>query len=155
MRVLFWLLIGVLPLAAQRSGVDTTSGGIGPVTPTTFAAHVARNTVDFGPLPLQALVLWHGETNWFTDDWTRDEKGIHTPTRTIEYTFNGDSVTIDGLKVSLRGINVILVEVEPTRTRVVETLYIEESIPVRNTEDPIRAILRRHPRLAEFAELEP
>jgi hypothetical protein len=154
-HALLSILIGVLPLAAQRSGVDTTSGGVGPVTPTTFAAYVARNTVDFGPLPLQVLVLWHGGTNWFTDDWTRDEKGIHTPTRTIEYTFNGDSVTIDGQKIPLTGVNVILVEVEPTRTRVVETLYIDESIPIRNTEDPVRAIVRRHPRLAEFAGLEP
>ena len=154
-RVLAWLLIGVLPLAAQKSGVDTSGGGVGPVTPTTFATSVARNTVNFGPLTLQALVLWHGETNWFTDEWSFDEKGIHTATRSFEFRFHGDSVTIDGQKVPLEGINVILVEVEPTGTRVVETLYIDEVIPVTNTEDPIRALLRRNPRLAAFAELQP
>ena len=154
MSLLVWLLIGVLPLV-QQSRVDTSGGGAGPVTPTTFATSVHQNTVDFGPLRLQALVLWHGDANWFTDQWAFDEKGIHTPTRVLDFRFLGDAVTIDGEKVPLSGINVILVEVEPTRTRVVETLYIDEWIPVRNTEDPIRAILRRHPRLAEFAEFEP
>ena len=154
MSLLVWLLIGVLPLAPQLR-IDTSGGGAGPVTSTTFATSVHQNTVDFGPLRLQALVLWHGDTNWFTDQWTFDEKGIHTPTRLLEFRFSGDAVIVDGRKISLTGINVILVEVEPTRTRVVETLYIEESIPVKNTEDPIRAIVRRHPRLAQFAELEP
>jgi hypothetical protein len=147
------LLIGILALVPQLR-VHTSGGGAGPVTPTTFATSVHQNTVDLGPLRLEALVLWHGDTNWFTDQWEFDEKGIRTPTRTFEFRFNGDSVTIDGQKISLAGTNVILVEVEPTRTRVVETLYIEESIPIRNTEDPIRALVGRHPRLAEFAELE-
>jgi len=126
------------------------------VTPTTFATWVGSNTVDFGPLRLRVLVLWHGgATNWVTEPWSSDENGIHTASRSLEFRVHGDSVTIDGAKVSLDGINVILVEVEPTRSRVVETLYIEESIPVRNTEDPIRALVRRYPRLAQFAELEP
>lgn len=154
MSLLVWLLLGVLPLAPQ-SRIETSGGGAGPVTPTTFATSVHQNTVDSGPLRLQALVLWHGDTNWFTDQWTFDEKGIHTPTRLLEFRFSGDALTIDGRQIPLAGINVILVEVEATTTRVVETLYIEESIPVRNTEDPIRALLRRHPRLAQFAELEP
>jgi hypothetical protein len=153
MPLLAWLLIGALPLA-QQFRVDVSGGGVGPVTATTFATSVHRNTVDLGPLRLEALVLWHGDTNWFTDQWEFDEKGIRTPTRTLEFRFNGDSVTIDGQKISLAGTNVILVEVEPTRTRVVETLYIEESIPLRSTEDPIRALVGRHARLREFAELE-
>jgi hypothetical protein len=152
--LLVWLLIGVLPPAPQLR-VDTSGGGAGPVTPTTFATSVHQNTVDCGPLRLQALVLWHGDTNWFTDQWTFDEKGIHTPTRLLEFRFSGDALTIDGQQIPLAGINVVLVEVEATTTRVVETLYIEESIAVRNTEDPIRTLLRRHPRLAQFAELEP
>ena len=154
MSLLVWLLIGVLSLAPQ-SRIDTSGGGVGPVTPTTFATSVHQNTVDSGPLKLQALVLWHGDTNWFTDRWSFDEKGIHTPTRLLEFRVSGDAVTVDGQQISLAGTNVILVEVERTRTRVVETLYIEESIPIRSTEDPIRAIVRRHPRLAQFAELEP
>jgi hypothetical protein len=152
MSLLLWLLIGALPLSQLR--VHTSGGGVGPVTPTTFATSIHENTVDFGPLKLQALVLWHGDTNWFTDDWTFDEKGIHTPTRLLEFRYLGDTVVIDGQKIPTERINVILVEVEPTRTRVVETLYVDESIPIRNTEDPVTAILRRHPRLAEFAELE-
>jgi hypothetical protein len=152
--LLVWLLIGVLPVT-QQLGVDTSGGGAGPVTPTTFATSVHQNTVDFGPLRLRALVLWHGDTNWFTDQWTFDEKGIRTPTRLLEFRFSGDAVTVDGQKIPLTGINVILVEVEPGQTRVVETLYIDEVVPIRNTEDPIRAILRRHPRLAAFAELGP
>jgi hypothetical protein len=155
MNLLLWSLIAILPFG-QQTGVDTSGGGDGPVTQNTFATWVGRNTTDLGPLKVQVLVLWHGgETNWFTEPWSSDEKGIHTATRSLEFRFHGDSVTIDGQKVSLSGTNVVLVEVEPTRTRVVETLYIDESIPIRNTEDPIRAIVRRHPRLAEFAELEP
>jgi hypothetical protein len=155
MILLLLSLIVLLPVA-QQTRVDTSGGGDGPITRNTFAAWVGRNTVDLGLLRLQVLVLWHGgETNWFTEPWSSDEKGIHTPTRSYEFRFHGDSVTIDGQKISLTGINVILVEVEPTRTRVVETLYIDDTIPSRNTEDPIRAIVRRHPRLAEFAELEP
>ncbi len=155
MYVLAWLLLFVLPLPAQKSGVDSSGGGVGPVTPTTFATFVAGNTVDLGPLTLQVLVLWHGAPNWFTDDWTYDEKGIRTPTRLIEYRFNGDTVTVGKQTIALAGINVILVEVEPAETRVVDTLYIDEVVPIRNTEDPIRALLRRHPRLAAFAEFEP
>ena len=155
MNLLLWSLIAILPFV-QQARVDTSGGGDGPLSQNTFATWVGRNTSDLGPLRLQVLVLWHGgETNWFTEPWSSDEKGIHTANRSYEFRFHGDSVTIDGQKISLAGINVILVEVEPTRTRVVETLYIEESIPARNTEDPIRAIVRRYPRLAEFAGLQP
>jgi hypothetical protein len=152
--LLLCVLIGIV--LSQQSRVDTSGGGTGPLSASTFAAWVGGNAVDFGPLKLQVLVVWHGgDTNWITDPWNFDERGIHTATRSYEFRFHGDSVTIDGQKISLAGTNVILVEVEPTRTRVVETLYIDESIPIRNTEDPIRAIVRRHPRLAEFAELQP
>jgi hypothetical protein len=154
-RVVLWLLIGAFPLAAQGSRIDTTSGGVGPVTPTTFATYFARNSVDSGPLRLEFLILWHGDTNWFTDYWTNDEKGIQTPNRLLAYKFNGDSVMVDGETISLNGTNVILVEVEPTHTRVVETLYVDEPIPVRYTDDPIQALLRRHPRLAQFADMQP
>jgi hypothetical protein len=154
MDLVLWSLIALLPFG-QQTRIDTSGGGDGPVTPTTFATWVGSNVVDLGPLRLQVLVLWHGgSTNWITEPWTSDEKGIHTTTRSLEFRYHGDSVTIDGQKIPLNGVNVILVEVEPTRTRVVETLYIDESISIRNTEDPITAIVRRHPRLAEFAELE-
>jgi len=155
MILLLLSLIAFLPVV-QQTRVDTSGGGDGPVTRNTFATWVGGNAADLGPLRLQVLVLWHGgDTDWLTEPWSADEKGIHTRARSFEFRFHGDSVTIDGQKISLTGFNVILVEVEPTRTRVVETLYIDEVIPVRNTEDPIRAIVRRHPRLAEFAELQP
>ena len=155
MDLLLWSLIALLPFG-QQARVDTSGGGDGPVTASTFATWVGRNTTDVGPLRLQALVLWHGgATNWITDPWSVDEKGIRTATRLLEFGFHGDSVTIDGQKVPLDGINVILVEVDAAQARVVDTLYIDELIPVRNTEDPIRALLRRHPRLAAFAEFQP
>jgi hypothetical protein len=154
MVFLLWSLIAVLPLG-QQVRVDTSGGGDGPVTLTTFATYVGRNSADFGPLTLQALVLWHGEPNWYTNDWSSDEEGIHTPTRSLGFKFNGNSVTVDGQTIPLAGINVILLEVEPTRTRVVDTLYIDAVIPLRNTQDPIQALLRRHPRLAQFADMQP
>jgi hypothetical protein len=154
MDLLLWSLIALLPFGHQAR-VDTSGGGLGPASATTFAAWVGRNTVDLGPLRLQALILWHGGAdNWITEPWSADEKGIRTATRLFEYTVRDDSVTIDGHEVPLNGINVILVEVEPTGTRVVETLYIDEQMPIRSTEDPVRMLLRRYPRLAEFAELQ-
>jgi hypothetical protein len=155
MDFLLWSLIALLPFG-QQTRVDTSGGGVGPAGAKAFAAWVGRNTVDFGPLRLQVLVVWHGgNVNWNTDVRRVDEKGIHTATRLFEFRVHDDSVTIDGQKVPLDGINVILVEVEPTQTRIVETLYIDTVVPERGTEDPLETLLRRYPRLAEFAELQP
>jgi hypothetical protein len=159
------LLLTAFVALAGAQGAASWSSGIGPVTPSiaaTWAGRRAPGVTDaFAPATLDLLVLWRGAAGWHeksagqsVDSGTGSGiEAIHTVwagSRKLELRVDSTTNTayFEGQALSLKGVNVLMVDNVTSSARVAGTAWIDPSFTL--SADFVSTLVKRSPAVAEF-----